>query len=165
MAVKKPKSVPSDTRLVRGYAREEARFTALPTPVNLPDSDGATLKQMKRYLQQPHVRPVLAANTAVISASWHTGQIIVQRQREQGWGAEVIDRLSSNLRHVFPGMGSLSAHNLLSMQLLAQTCPAGATAKQPVSQLRWGRIVGLLQMVKESATRRPRRTASLTWVS
>ena len=165
MAAEKPKSAPSDTRLARGHARDEARFTAPPTSVDLPDAYGATLEEIKRHLQQARVRSVLAANTEVIAAYWQTGQIIVQRQLEQGWGAKVIDRLSSNLRHVFPGMGSLSAHNLLSMQLLAQTCPAGATAKQPVSQLRWGRIVGLLQMVKESATRRPRRTASLTWVS
>lgn len=153
MADEKPKSAPSDTRLARGRARDEARFTAPPTSVDLPDAYGATLEEIKRHLQQARVRSVLAANTEVIAAYWQTGQIIVQRQLEQGWGAKVIDRLSSDLRQAFPGMEGLSARNLLSMKLLAQAFPAGVIAKQPVSQLPWGHIVRLLQMVKEPAMR------------
>ncbi len=142
-----------ESRLARGRTREDARFTAPPSLSDLPESYGATLEEIKRHLQQARVRSVLAANAVVIAAYWQTGQIILQRQQEQGWGAKVIDRLSTDLRQAFPGMEGLSARNLLSMKLLALAFPAGEIAKQPVSQLPWGHIIRLLQMVKEPAMR------------
>lgn len=152
MAAKK--SAPAEaSRLARGRTREDARFTAPPSLANLPESYGATLEEIKRHLQQARVRSVLVANAVVIAAYWQTGQIILRRQQEQGWGAKVIDRLSTDLREAFPGMEGLSARNLLSMKLLALAFPAGEIAKQPVSQLPWGHIIRLLQMVKEPATR------------
>lgn len=88
MTAEKPNTASSETRLARGHARDEARFTASATLVDLPGSYGATLEATKRYLQQARVRSVLAANTEVIAAYLQTGQIIVQRQLEQGWGAK-----------------------------------------------------------------------------
>lgn len=152
MAAKKPDPA-KEPRLARGRTREGARFTAPPSLSDLPESYSATLEEIKRHLQQARVRSVLAANAVVIAAYWQTGQIILQRQQEQGWGAKVIDRLSTDLREAFPGMEGLSARNLLSMKLLALAFPAGEIAKQPVSQLPWGHIIRLLQMVKEPAMR------------
>ncbi len=64
-----------------------------------------------------------------------------------------FQRLAADLRKAFPGMEGLSSRNLLSMKLLAAAFPEGEIAKQPVSQLPWGHIIRLLQMVKESAAR------------
>src|SRR3990167_4237810 len=79
-----------ELRLARGRTREDARFTAPPSLSDLPESYGATLEEIKRHLQQARVRSVLAANAVVIAAYWQTGQIILQRQQEQGWGAKVM---------------------------------------------------------------------------
>ena len=40
------------------------------------------------------------------------GRDILQRQREQGWGAKVVDRLSGDLTREFPGMRGFSPRNL-----------------------------------------------------
>lgn len=124
----------ADGRLSRGRAREDARFPAAPPLAGLPDSYAATLEEIKQHLQQARVRAVLTANAVVIAAYWQTGQIILHRQQERGWGAKVIDRLAADLRAAFPGMAGLSPRNLLSMKLLAQAFPEGEIAKQPVSQ-------------------------------
>ncbi len=58
-----------------------------------------------------------------------------------------------DLKEAFPDMGGISARNLLSMKLLAAAFPNGPIAKQPVSQLPWGHVIRLLQMVKEPAAR------------
>lgn len=50
-------------------------------------------------------------------------------------------------------MGGLSSRNLLSMKLFAEAFPDGSIAKQPVSQLPWGQIIRLIQMVKDPAVR------------
>ena len=50
-------------------------------------------------------------------------------------------------------MSGLSSRNLLSMRLFAQAFPDGSIAKRPVSQLPWGQIIRLIQMVKDPAIR------------
>ena len=137
----------------RGRTREGALFTAAPSKSGLPAGYARTLQDIKAHLRSARVRAVLAANPVVIEAYWRTGKLILQRQRDAAWGAKVIDRLSADLRQEFPDMGGLSARNLLSMSLFAAAFPKGSIAKQPVSQLPWGHIIRLLQMVKDPAAR------------
>ena len=100
------------SRLARGRARLDARFTAPPSLAGLPDSYSATFEEIKSHLQGARIRAVLAANPIVIEAYWHTGKIILQRQQEAAWGAKVIDRLSADLRDALPDMRSLSTRKL-----------------------------------------------------
>lgn len=137
----------------RGRTREGALFTAAPSKHGLPAGYARTLQDIKAHLRSARVRAVLAANPVVIEAYWRTGKLILQRQRDAAWGAKVIDRLAADLRQEFPDMGGLSARNLLSMSLFAAAYPKGPIAKQPVSQLPWGHIIRLLQMVKDPAAR------------
>lgn len=158
MSSKKKPSKPSikkpiDTRLSRGRVRPDAIFPAAPAAASLPESYAATLQEIKTHLRSARVRAVLAANPIVIEAYWQTGKIILQRQQQAAWGAKVIDRLAADLREAFPDMGGLSARNLLSMSLFAAAFPDGPIAKQPVSQLPWGQIIRLIQMVKDPAAR------------
>ena len=158
MSSKKKPSKPSikkpmDTRLSRGRIRPDAIFPVAPPAASLPESYAATLQEIKTHLRSARVRAVLAANPIVIEAYWQTGKIILQRQQQAAWGAKVIDRLAADLREAFPDMGGLSARNLLSMSLFAAAFPVGPIAKQPVSQLPWGQIIRLMQMVKDPAAR------------
>ncbi len=143
----------SESRLSRGKVRDGAIFTAAPAKLDLPASYSGTLQEIKTHLRSARVRAVLAANPIVIEAYWHTGKIILQRQQEAAWGAKVIDRLATDLREEFPDMGGLSSRNLLSMSLFAAAFSDGPIAKQAVSQLPWGHIIRLLQMVKDPAAR------------
>ena len=148
-----PAPIEIGSRLARGRARVDARFTAPPSLAGLPDSYSATFEEIKSHLQSARIRAVLAANPIVIEAYWHTGKIILQRQQEAKWGAKVIDRLSVDLRKAFPDMRGLSTRNLLSMKLFAEAFPDGPIAKRPVSKLGWGQIIRLLQMVKDPVDR------------
>lgn len=142
-----------EPRLSRGRTRPEAIFPVAPLAASLPESYAATLHEIKNHLRHARVRAVLAANPIVIEAYWQTGQIILARQQEAAWGARVIDRLAADLKEAFPDMSGLSPRNLLSMRLFAEAFPEGSIAKQSVSQLPWGHIIRLLQMVKDPAAR------------
>lgn len=147
------KSESKEPRLSRGRTRPETIFPVAPLAASLPESYAATLQEIKNHLRHARVRAVLAANPIVIEAYWQTGQIILARQQEAAWGARVIDRLAADLKEAFPDMSGLSSRNLLSMKLFAEAFPAGSIAKQPVSQLPWGHIIRLLQMVKDHSAR------------
>ena len=144
---------PAPERGSRGRTREGALFTAAPSKLSLPAGYASTLQDIKAHLRNARVRAVLAANPIVIEAYWHTGKIILQRQSESAWGAKVIDRLAVDLREEFTDMGGLTTRNLLSMKIFAREFPDGPITKQPVSQLPWGQIIRLMQMVKDPAAR------------
>ena len=142
-----------EPRISRGRNRPEAIFPVAPPASALPETYTATLQEIKTHLRNARIRAILAANPIVIEAYWHTGKIILGRQQEAAWGAKVIDRLAADLQQAFPDMSGLSSRNLLSMKLFAEAFPDGAIAKQPVSQLPWGQIIRLIQMVKAPAAR------------
>ena len=154
MNKKKPKPAASDEqRLSRGRSHPEAIFPVAPTAASLPESYAATLQEIKSHLRSARIRAVLAANPIVIEAYWNTGKIILARQQEAAWGARVIDRLAADLQAEFPDMGGLTRRNLFSMRAFAEAFPEGPIVKQPVSQLPWGQIIRLIQMVKAPAAR------------
>ncbi len=144
---------PGPPRLARGRTRPGAIFPVAPSAASLPDSYAATLQDIKAHLRSARVRAVLAANTIVIEAYWHTGNIILARQQEAAWGAKVIDRLAADLQAAFPDMGGLSARNLLAMKILAREFPAAPIAQQAVAQLPWGHVLQIMQRLKDPAAR------------
>jgi predicted nuclease of restriction endonuclease-like (RecB) superfamily len=146
-----PKS--DNARLSRGRTRPEAIFPVTPSVASLPESYAATLQEIKSHLRSARVRAILAANPIVIEAYWQTGKIILARQKEAAWGAKIIDRLAADLQEEFPDMNGLTTRNLLSMKIFAREFPDGPIAKQPVSQLPWGQIIRLMQMVKDPTAR------------
>jgi len=153
---KAPKAIPegtSDTRLSRGRTRPGAIFPVAPAAASLPPSYAATLHEIKSYLRSARVRAILAANPIVIEAYWQTGKIILARQQEAGWGAKVIDRLAADLQAEFPDMSGLTRRNLFSMRAFAAAFPDIEIVKRLVSQLPWGQIIRLIQMVKDPAVR------------
>jgi predicted nuclease of restriction endonuclease-like (RecB) superfamily len=96
---------------------------------------------------------VLAANPIVIESYWHTGKIILARQKESVWGAKVIDRLAADLQAEFPDMSGLSSRNLLAMKVFAREFPNGPIAQQLVAQLPWGHLLQIMQRLKDPAAR------------
>ncbi len=156
MASKPRKSIPQpqvEPRISRGRRRPEAIFPVAPPASALPETYASTLQEIKTHLHHARIRAILAANPVVIEAYWQTGKIILARQQEAAWGTKVIDRLAADLQEAFPDMGGLTSRNLFSMRAFAEAFPDGSIVKQSVSQLPWGHIIRLIQMVKDPATR------------
>ena len=95
----------------------------------------------------------MQANTGMIELYWHIGNDILQRQKEEGWGAKVIDRLSADLKEEFPDMDGFSARNLGSMKRFTQTWPDPQILQQAVAKLQWRSILMLLTKLKDNPTR------------
>jgi predicted nuclease of restriction endonuclease-like (RecB) superfamily len=119
----------------------------------LPADYSTTLQEIKSHLRSARVRAVLAANPIVIESYWHTGKIILARQKESVWGAKVIDRLATDLQAEFPDMRGLSSRNLLAMKVFAREFPDGPIAQQLVAQLPWGHLLQIMQRLKDPAAR------------
>jgi predicted nuclease of restriction endonuclease-like (RecB) superfamily len=119
----------------------------------VPDDYARWLSSLKTEIQGARTRVVLSVNQELVRLYHRIGTEILDRQQRQGWGAKVIDRLSSDLRAAFPDMKGLSSSNLKYMRFFAELCPQAQIGQQPADQLPWFHIVALLTKVSDPAER------------
>lgn len=124
-----------------------------PTHNLLPVGYADWLEQLKRDITHARQRAALAVNAELIALYHRIGMEIQHRQREQGWGAKVIDRLAQDLKNAFPDMRGWSASNLKYMRFFAQNCPTLEFGQQPADQLPWFHIVTLLTKLDDPSER------------
>lgn len=111
------------------------------------------LQELKERIKQAQLRAALAVNQELVLLYWGIGQEILNRQAEQGWGAKVIDRLSSDLKQEFPDMTGFSARNLKYMRTFAEAWPDKTIVQALLAQLTWYHHIALLEKLKEPIER------------
>jgi len=136
-----------------GRVRKDAMFPAASPRTALPSDYATILDDLKQRIQQERLRTVLAANAAMVLLYWDIGRTILERQDREGWGARVIDRLSTDLRDAFPDMQGLSPRNLKYMRAFAAAWPDRAIVQQLAAQIPWFHNCILLDRVQGPADR------------
>ncbi len=104
---------------------------------SLPASYTAFLEDLKARIRAAQVKAALSVNRELIALYWHVGKSIVERQRMEGWGKSVVERLARDLQAEFPGVEGFSQSNISRMRAfyLAWTDEVRNSA-QPVPKLR-----------------------------
>ena len=105
-----------------------------------------------KRIKETRLRFIMHANTGMIELYWNIGNEILQRQKTEGWGAKVIDRLSADLKDEFPEMDGFSPRNLKYMRKFADNWPDSSIVQQAVAQLQWRSIIMLLTRVNDNKT-------------
>ncbi len=77
------------------------------------------LARLKSQIRAAQVRAAVAVNQELVLPYWSIGREILIRQKEDGWGTRVIERLAKDLRSEFPDMQGLSQRNLGYMKAFA----------------------------------------------
>ena len=81
------------------------------------------LTDLKTWVRAAQVRAALAVNRELVVLYWQIGRGILERQRQEGWGAKVIDRLSQDLRREFLEMKGFSPRNFKHLRAFAEGWP------------------------------------------
>ncbi|MDJ0568212.1 MAG: PDDEXK nuclease domain-containing protein [Pleurocapsa sp. MO_192.B19] len=122
-------------------------------PLSLPDNYDEFLATLKKRIRQAQVKAALAVNQELVLLYWQIGKDILQRQKQEGWGAKVINSLAKDLKAEFPEMKGFSRTNLLYMRNFADAYPDELIVQQLVGQIPWGHNVRLLDSVKDKEER------------
>ena len=134
--------------------RHQPKGDDLPAQLALrPEGYAEWLIDVKARIHAAQQRAVLAVNTEMLRLYWSLGQDILGRQKEQGWGAGIVDQVSADLRAAFPEMKGFSRSNLMYMRAFAEAWSSPEFVQQPVGQLPWGHNVLLLTRLKSGADR------------
>jgi predicted nuclease of restriction endonuclease-like (RecB) superfamily len=141
--------------------RESGEAPMEPIPAGYPE----LLEDVKRRVSEARIRATLSVNRELITLYWGIGRLIVQRQKEEGWGKSVIARLSHDLKVAFPDARGFSASNIWRMRAfylahltsdnLAQPVREDSleALPQPVAETPWGHNISLIEKVKHPEQR------------
>ena len=119
----------------------------------VPEGYESFLKTLKERVQSIQLRAALSVNRELVFLYWSIGRDILARQKNQGWGAKIIDRLAADLRREFPEMTGFSPRNLKYMRTFAEVWPDEPIVQQLVAQIPWGHNVRILDYVKTASER------------
>jgi predicted nuclease of restriction endonuclease-like (RecB) superfamily len=107
----------------------------------VPQGYDAFLSDLKERIRRAQVRAALAVNRELVALYWQIGKGIVERQRTEGWGNAVIDRLGADLQKAFPGLSGFSRTNVYRMRAFYLAYPdTEAIVPQAVGQLGQGQV-------------------------
>ena len=120
------------------------------TELKLPNDYDSFLKGLKDRVRHAQLRASLAVNRELVLLYWSIGRDILTRQKEQGWGAKIVDRLAEDLRREFPEVTGFSPRNLKYMRAFAEAWPDEQIVQAPLAQMTWYHNIALIEKLKET---------------
>jgi len=100
--------------------------------------------ELKKRVTASRYRASVKVNNELINLYHHIGNIILQSQEKEGWGAKIINQLSIDLKAEFPEMKGFSPQNLKYMRKFAEKFNQIEIGQQAVDRVPWGHIVLLI---------------------
>jgi len=114
----------------------------------------AFLEQLKGRVRQAQLKASLAVNSELIHLYWDIGKSIVEKQEQEGWGAQIIEKLCKDLQQAFPGIQGFSRANIFNMRsfYLAYSKVQQAVGQinpLPIVKIPWGHNVLIITKIKD----------------
>ena len=76
----------------------------MPELIPLPNGYAELLEELKTRIRNAQVRAAFAVSRELVLLYWSIGNEILNRQRVEGWGTRVIERLAHDLQSEFLGV-------------------------------------------------------------
>lgn len=111
------------------------------------------LEQLKGRVKHAQLKASLAINSELIHLYWDIGKSIVEKQEEEGWRAQVIEKLCRDLQDAFPGMQGFSRTNIFRMRafyIAYGRVPqaVGLSNELPIIKIPWGHNILIITKIK-----------------
>ena len=111
------------------------------------------VKELKQKILLSQQQAIKAVNYELVLLYWDIGNFIIQNQKQQGWGAKIVENLSSELKKSFPNMSGFSSRNLKYMRQFADTYQDKTFVQEVLAQLSWYNNLTIMQKIKDESIR------------
>jgi predicted nuclease of restriction endonuclease-like (RecB) superfamily len=118
-----------------------------------PDGYVDLLMAVRERVRAAQYAALRVVNRELIGLYWDLGQMIVQRQKDEGWGKAVVERLSADLRAEFPGVGGFSTQNLWYMRQFYVEYRDNTKLQPLVGEISWTKHLVIMGRCKDSLER------------
>ena len=142
-----------DRRKYTGKDKERVIIPVAPKFSEMSDSYLEFIEEIKKEIQNQRLRIVLNANSKMICLYWNIGKAILQKQKDEGWGTKVIDRMAKDLRDAFPDMSGFSPRNIKYMRKFAECWPDFEIVQRVVAQIPWRSNISLMDKLLDEESR------------
>lgn len=119
----------------------------------IPSGYARLLEDLKAKVRNAQVKAALNVNSEMIILYWEIGKSIVVRQEKEGWGTNIINRLSMDLKNHFPELKGFSPRNLGYMKKMYEKYPDFVILQQLAAKLPWFHNCILIDKVKTQKER------------
>lgn len=151
MVKKKESNV--DERKFMGKKDDDVIFPIQSELNDMPENYIGFFKEVKKKILAERLKTIISANCAMIILYWEIGKLILIRQKNEGWGSKVIDRLSYDLKEAFPDMSGFSPRNLKYMRKFAEEWPEKELVQRTVALIPWRSNITLLDKLNDPEIR------------
>ncbi len=112
----------------------------------IPQDYGRLLGEIKERIRSAQYEALRKVNRELISLYWDIGRLIVERQRDAGWGKSVVETLAEDLQDESRGIGGFSARNIWRMRSFYLTNHDNEKLPPLVAEIGWTHnlIIGLV---------------------
>lgn len=111
------------------------------------------LVDIKTQIKLSQQKAFNAVNQEMISLYFNIGKMINTWQKELGWGAKVVDKLSLDILNEFPNMSGFSTRNLKLMVQFYKEYSNDEFVQPIVAQIPWTHNIILIQKIKDKNIR------------
>jgi predicted nuclease of restriction endonuclease-like (RecB) superfamily len=119
-----------------------------------PDNDYINFfTEVKERIRRSQYEALKAVNKELIQLYWDIGRMIVEKQRDLGWGKSVVEQLSKDIQKEYPGIQGFSTTNLWNMRLFYSEIQQHEKLQPLVGEISWTKNILILTKCKESLER------------
>lgn len=104
-------------------------------------------------IDRQRLKAVMQLNASTLQHYWWLGNDILKKQQAQGWGAKVIDMLSTDLLKRYGNDSGYSIRNLKYMRQFAVEYPDFPFVQVPLAQITWYHHISMFPKVKDNILR------------
>ena len=104
--------------------------------LDLPDGYDVWRKEIITLIETAKYNAVLNVNAELLALYWKIGSDIIKKQKEQGWGTQVVEQLSKDLTICFPDDRGYSSRNLWNMKRFAKAYSQFPFLQVPLAEIR-----------------------------
>jgi len=119
-----------------------------------PDTDYVRfVSEVKELIRRSQYQALKAVNKELIKLYWDIGRMIVEKQQSLGWGKSVVEQLSKDIQHEYPGIEGFSTTNLWNMRLFYSEIQQNEKLQPLVGEISWTKNIVILTKCKDPLER------------
>ena len=103
------------------------------------------VKDIKAKILIAQYEAMKIVNTALIKLYWEIGEEIYKQQQEKGWGKNIVEILSKELKNEFPNIKGFSASNLWRMRNIYLEYKENENLAPLVREISWTKNIIILE--------------------
>lgn len=103
--------------------------------LNFSDDYVSWSKEIVSLIETSKYRAALNVNAELLALYWKIGSHIIDKQKQMGWGTQVITQLSKDLSRTFPDDKGYSERNLANMKRFANEYPHFPFLQVPLAKI------------------------------